>query len=135
MAKHKFLTEEWVAEVRRIREENPDAAPAPAHSVRMNQVITAVPFGDGDIESHLDTSGGELVLELGHLDEVDLTVTLDYDTAKAILVEGNPQAGMQALMAGKITVVGDVSKLMALSAGAPTPEATLVAQQIQAITE
>ena len=50
-------------------------------------------------------------------------MTVDYDTAKAILIEGNPQAGMQAFMAGKVKVEGDMAKLMALRPppSAPTP--------------
>ena len=71
----------------------------------------------------------------GHLDSPDLTVTLDYATAKAILVEGNPQAGMQAFMAGKIKVDGDMTKLMAMQAGPVDPAAAKVAAEIQAITE
>ena len=91
----------------------------------MNLVVTVVPFGDTDIEAHMDTSSGELILETGHLDGPDLKVTVDYDTAKAILIEGNPQAGMQAFMAGKVKVEGDMAKLMALTAG-PAPDASAV---------
>ena len=89
----------------------------------MNQIVTDVPFGDGTIEAHLDTSGGEMEMEMGHLENPDLTVTLDYATAKAILVDGNPQAGMQAFMAGKIKVQGDMTKMMAMQSGAPDPVA------------
>src|SRR3546814_10983472 len=87
----------------------------------MNQVVTDVPFGDGTINAHMDTSSGEMEMDLGHLDEADLTVTLDYAPAKAILVDGNPQAGMQAFMAGKIKVPGDMTKLMAMQQGTPDP--------------
>jgi putative sterol carrier protein len=83
----------------------------------------------------MDTSSGELVMEEGHLDEVDLTVTLDYDTAKAIFVEGNPQAGMQAFMAGKVKVQGDMTKLMAMQQSTPDPTAVEIQQRIQQITE
>jgi hypothetical protein len=86
------------------------------HAVRMNLVVTEVPFGDKDIDAHMDTSSGELVLDVGHLGTQDLKVTVDYDTAKAILIEGNPQAGMQAFMAGRIRVEGDMAKLLALQA-------------------
>ena len=65
----------------------------------------------------------------------DLTVTLDYETAKAILVEQNPQAGMQAFMAGKIKVQGDMTKLMAMQSGPPDPAAAEVAEKITEITE
>jgi putative sterol carrier protein len=135
MPKYMFLTEEWIAEAKAIRDASGAGDAAPAHAVRMNQVITEVPFGDGDIHAHVDTSDGELKMELGHLENPDLTVTLDYATAKAILVEGNPQAGMQAFMAGKVKVDGDISKLMAMQAGAADPKAAEVAAAIQAITE
>lgn len=135
--KYQFLTPEWIDEAKRVREEFDTDSTPPAHSVRMNQVITEVPFGDGDINAHMDTSSGEIKMDLGHIDEPDLTVTLDYATAKAILVDGNPQAGMQAFMAGKIKVQGDMTKLMAMSQPA-TPgddSAAKIAAAIQDITE
>ncbi len=132
---YKFLSEEWMEEARKIREEYAGKAAPPAHEVRMNQVITDVPFGEGSIDAHMDTSGGESKMELGHLENPDLTVTLDYDTAKAILVDGNPQAGMQAFMAGKIKVQGDMTKLMALQSAAPDPVQAEIAEKIKAITE
>jgi len=122
-------------EARKVREEYKDRTPPIAHQVRMNQVITEVPFGEGTLQSHMDTTSGELVMEEGHLDEVDLTVTLDYATAKAIFVEGNPQAGMQAFMAGKVKVQGDMSKLMAMQQTTPDPVAAEIQQRIQDITE
>ena len=135
MAKHPFLSSEWMDEARKVREEYKGRTAPIAHQVRMNQIITDVPFGDGTLNSHMDTSSGELVMEEGHLDEVDLTVTLDYDTAKAIFVEGNPQAGMQAFMAGKIKVQGDMAKLMAMQQSTPDPTAAEIQQRIKDITE
>ena len=135
MAKYQFLTPEWVAEAKKIRGEFEGQAPAPAHSVRMNQIITDVPFQDGEVKAYMDTSDGTMDMDLGELDEPDLTVTVDYETAKAIIVDGNPQAGMQAFMAGKIKVQGDMTKMMALQAGGQDPTAEQVAQRIQDITE
>lgn len=132
---HPFLSDEWIAEAKSIREEYKDKVQPPAHVMKMNQVITDVPFGDGTVNAHLDTSDGEMIMELGHLDEADLTVTLDYDTAKSIIVDGNPQAGMQAFMAGKIKVQGDMTKMMALQQGTPDPAQQEIAERIQAITE
>jgi putative sterol carrier protein len=132
---YKFLSDEWMEEAKKIREEFAGQGNPPAHTVRMNQVITDVPFGDGTVNLHMDTSGGDLQLDTGHLDNPDLTVTLDYDTAKAILVDQNPQAGMQAFMAGKIKVQGDMTKLMAMQSGAPDPTAQAVADRIKEITE
>ena len=135
MAKYPFLSEEWMEEAHKIREEFQGQVSPPAHVVRMNQVITDVPFGDGPINAYLDTSNGDLELDLGELENPDLTVTVDYETAKAIIVDGNPQAGMQAFMAGKIKVQGDMTKMMALQAGGQDPVAAQVAERIQAITE
>jgi putative sterol carrier protein len=131
---YKFLTEEWLEAAKKIREEAGSGEPIP-HKVRMNQIITDVPFGDGTVDAHMDTSSGELDMDLGHIENPDLTVTIDYDTAKAIFVEGNPQAGMQAFMAGKIKVQGDMTKLMAMQSGTPDPKALEVAAKIKEITE
>ena len=135
MPKYPFLSDEWLAEAKKLREEYRGKVSAPAHTVRMNQVVTEVPFGDGTINAHMDTSTGEMELDTGHLDNADVKVTLDYATAKAILVEGNPQAGMQAFMAGKIKVEGDMTKLMAMGQSAPDPAAMELANRIKEITE
>jgi putative sterol carrier protein len=135
VAKYKFLSDEWVTEAQKIREEYRGKGSPPAHSVKMNQIITDVPFGDGTINAHMDTSGGELEMGTGHIDDAELTVTLDYETAKAIIVDQNPQAGMQAFMAGKIKVQGDMTKLMAMQSQAPDASAQEAAARIKEITE
>ena len=134
MAKHAFLSDEWMEAARAIREEYADKVQAPAHAVRMNQVVTDVPFGDGTFEAHLDTSGGEAVMEAGHLENPDLTVTTDYATAKSIMVDGDAQAGMQAFMAGKVKVQGDMTKLMMSQQGGAGGNQAL-SDAIQSITE
>ena len=132
---YEFLTEEWMTEAKRLRDEAGSPASPPAHVIRMNQVITGAPFQDEDIHAFMDTSDGELKMELGELENPDLTVTVDYDTAKAIFVEQNPQAGMQAFMAGKIKVQGDMTKLMAMQSASPDPVAAEIAGKIKAITD
>ena len=131
--KYPFLSDEWIAAAKKIREEAGDAG-GPPHKMRMNQIITDVPFADGPIEAHMDTTDG-MELDLGHLENPDITVTLDWATAKAILVEGNAQAGMQAFMAGKIKVQGDMTKLMAMQSAAPTPEAAALQKALLGMTE
>jgi len=136
MSSYPFLSDEWLSEARRIRAEYEGKASPVPHVIRMNLVVTSVPFSEEDILAHMDTSSGELVLDIGHLEIHDLKVTVDYDTAKAILVEGNPQAGMQAFMAGKVRVEGDMAKLMALQAApAADPDAAEMAAKLRDITE
>ena len=101
----------------------------------MNLVVTEVPFGTGLIDAHLDTSSGQLDLDTGHLESPDLTVTVDYLTAKAILVDNNPQAAMQAFMAGKIRVEGDMAKLMALQVAPTDGSAQQLAGRLRDITD
>jgi hypothetical protein len=133
-----FLSDEWIAEARRIREELHDESQAVDNPVRINQVITEVPFGTGEIRSHIDTTSGVLEMELGHLEIADVSMTLDYQTAKAIFVDGTREAAMQAFMAGKVRVQGDLTKLIVAmqDQNAPlTPSAGELAQRIKAITE
>ena len=134
MAQYPFLSDEWMDEAKKIREAYRGKAAPAAHKVKMNQIITDVPFGEGTINAHMDSSSGEMEMDLGHLDDAEVTVTIDYPTAKAIFVDGNPQAGMQAFMAGKIKVQGDMTKLMAMGQAAPDPTAAEVAAKIKEIT-
>ena len=134
MASYPFLSDEWMSAAQAIREEYKGKTPPAAHTVRMNLRIGDVPFGDGTVEAHMDSSSGELEMDLGFLDGPDLTVGVDYGTAKAIFVDGNPQAGMQAFMAGKIKVEGDMTKLMAMQAAAPDPVTLEIASKIKEIT-
>src|SRR5215472_7541767 len=104
----------------------------------MNQVINEVPFGEGVIHAYVDTSSGILDIELGQLEAPDLTITLSYGTAKAILVDADAQAALNAFFSGKIKVDGDITKMMALQTsvggGGANPSAVEMFKRIQAIT-
>jgi hypothetical protein len=132
---HPFLSDEWMAAARDIRAKYEDRATEVTQVIRINQVITDVPFGAGTVHSYLDTSSGRMVMELGELDEPDATITTDYATAKALFVDQDPAAGMQAFMAGKVKVQGDMMKLMAMQTALPNDDtAQQVAAEIKAIT-
>ena len=91
--KFEFLTEGWIDAAKKIQDEAPKPESPPAHAVKMNLVITDAPFNDGaEINAHMDTTQGDTQMDLGHLDGSDLTVTVDYDTARAIFIDQNPQA-------------------------------------------
>ncbi len=131
-----FLSPEWMDAAKAIREKYADQAAAITISVKMNQVITDVPFGEGDVRLYLDTSSGSLEMETGELETPDLTLTTDYDTAKKIFVDQDQAAGMQAFMAGKIKVQGDMMKMMAMQTGMPQDEiAKTIASEVKAITD
>jgi putative sterol carrier protein len=135
---HEFLSPAWMEAAREIREKYADQATKVTTSIRMNQVITEVPEtvnGDQVIKTFMDTSSGAVVMDLGELEAADLTVTTDYATAYKLFVEQDQAAGMQAFMAGKIKVQGDMMKMMAMQTSMPQDEiAKTIAQEIKDIT-
>ena len=133
---HVFLSEDWMTAAHEIRDRYHDDLPEITVSVRINQVITEVPFGDGTISAYVDTSDGEFHLELGELDEPDAVLMTDYATAKAMMVDQDPTVAMQSFLAGKIKVQGDMMKLMAMQTAMPANEfSERVAAEIREITE
>jgi putative sterol carrier protein len=117
-----FLSPDWMNAARTLRETLPRPDTAPPVAVRMNLVVTDTPF-DADVQGHVDTTDGEVVIEDGHLDGPDLTVTVDYETARAIFIDQDAAAAMQAFMGGRIKVDGDLTKMLAMQASAAAPDA------------
>ncbi|MCX6506821.1 MAG: SCP2 sterol-binding domain-containing protein [Actinobacteria bacterium] len=117
-----FLSPDWMNAARTLRETLPRPDTAPPVAVRMNLVVTDTPF-DADVQGHVDTTDGEVIIEDGHLDGPDLTVTVDYETARAIFIDQDAAAAMQAFMGGRIKVDGDLTKMLAMQASAAAPDA------------
>jgi len=117
-----FLSPDWMNAARALRESMPLPDSAPPVAVRMNLVVTDTPF-TSDVEGHVDTTEGEVVIEDGHLEGPDLTVTVDYATARAIFIDQDAAAAMQAFMGGRIKVDGDLTKMLAMQASAAAPDA------------
>ena len=131
-----FLSSEWMDAARAIRAKYQDQAPKITAVIRINQVITDVPFGDGTVKSYMDTSTGQMEVELGELENPDATVTTDWATARAIFAMNDQAAAMQAFMGGKIKVVGDMMKMMALQTAMPQTDITVkIAEEIKGITK
>ena len=133
MTKHPFLSDPWFDEVRRLHDAAGGAAPEGAE-VRMNLMIQSTPFED-DLAMHLAVAGGRADWGKGHLADAEVTLTLAYDTARAIFVEGNPQAAIEAFMAGRIIVQGDITKLMVMQPTGPGSPAGDLTKMLQEITE
>jgi len=132
---HQFLSDEWMAAAKAIRAKYEGQTPAVTQAIRINQVITDAPFGEGTISAFIDTSSGEMVMDLGSLENPDATVTTDYATAKALFVDQNQAVAMQAFMSGKIKVQGDMGKMMALQTAVPASDVTQqIADEIKAVT-
>ena len=137
--RHAFLSDEWIEAVRALRAEYADRVPESPPPVRINVVITGCPHHDGDLLGHIDTTQGQVLIERGHLDRPELTITLDYETAYTLFVSRDPQASMRAFFSGKILVEGDVTKLLALQGpGQSTslpPDTIELYERLDALTE
>jgi hypothetical protein len=125
---HTFLSDDWLDAVEAMRDEAPEPAPA-MKDLKLNIVVAGGP--DGDREIHM--AAGQF--ERGLVDDAPTKLTVPYDVAKAMFIDGNQQAAMQAFMSGQIKVEGDMAKLMAMQAGgAPTAEQVAFQEKIKAIT-
>jgi hypothetical protein len=133
VSKHAFLSDEWFAVVEKLVEEHGADAPH-GQNVMVNLVVTETPFGD-ERHMHMGARDGRGHWGIGHLDDADVTLTTDYGTAKDVFVSGNPQAGMQAFMAGKVKVQGDMTKLMMANQGGGPGGNQALSEAIQGITE
>ena len=72
---HLFLSDEWITAARAIRERHEANIPAIPATIRINIVAVGVPFGEGTVRAHIDTTDGGLSMDLGPLDNPDVTVT------------------------------------------------------------
>jgi putative sterol carrier protein len=116
-----FLSDAWLEDVKKITEEAGGGGMMP-ESAEINMVVTGGPEGDKE----LHVKGGQF--NTGLID-APTKLTLPYDVAKDMFINGNQQAAMQAFMSGKIKVEGDMTKLMAMQGGAPADPAAAEALQ------
>lgn len=125
---HVFLSDDWFDAVEGLREEMPEPSAA-MKDMKLNVVVAGGP--DGDREIHM--AGGNF--ERGLTDDAPTKLTVPYDVAKSMFIDGNQQAGMQAFMSGQIKVEGDMTKLMAMQAGGPpTAEQQAFQEKIKDLT-
>jgi hypothetical protein len=134
VAKHQFLSDEWFALVEKLIEDHGAEASGQVDVV-LNVIVTDTPFGP-ERHLHISSRQGRGHVGIGHAPDADATVTTDYDTAKEIFTSGDPYAVMQAFLAGKVRIQGDLAKLMsAQAAGTPVAANVALLEAIQGITE
>ncbi len=132
---YQFLSSEWIAAVRVVRAKYAGETAPVSYKVRMNQVITDAPFGDGGVvKLFTDTTDGTVVMDFGQLDDAEVTVSTDYATARKLLVDLDLAAVMQAFLGGKVKITGDMMKLLQMQAVEPDDVTKLIATEIRRIT-
>lgn len=135
MTSYPFLSPEWVEAANNLRAEYDGQLPEPVVEARINVIVTDVPhLEDQQMLGHIDTAEGETTIAEGHLEDPELTVTVDYDTAKAAFVTRDQQRVMEAFFGGKILVEGDASKLLALQAEPPPDIAPLLNEMYERLS-
>jgi hypothetical protein len=126
---HAFLSAEWFDAVDSLRAEIGDPpVPAAMADLKLNINVTGGPDGDKE----LSLQAGQFVQ--GPAEGAATKLTVPFDVAKSMFIEGNQQAAMQAFMSGQIKVEGDMSKLMAMQGGAPSPEQQAFTERLKGIT-
>ena len=107
----KFLSEEWTQAVQDALNSNEQfKSAAGSQSAKVQQVVNGPA---GEVRYWFTLEGGQASLGMGDAsDQVDATITQDYDTAVALAK--NELSGTAAYMSGKLRVSGDLMKLMQL---------------------
>ena len=125
-----FLSDDWLAEAQKLAAELGNSDAGAASDLKINVTVTGGP--EGDRELHLN--GGQFAT--GHVEDSPTSLTVPYDVARKMFLEGDQQAAMQAFMGGQIKVTGDMSKLMQMQGGTPAdPKAAAdLAERLKAIT-
>jgi hypothetical protein len=126
---YEFLSDEWMDAVEKLAAEAPEPRPE-IKDLTVNLVVTECPFGTR--EAHI-TAGH---INRGLVEGAPTKFSAPYEVARALFVQGDPTAAMQAFMAGKIKVEGDMTKLMVMqTAGAsPTEEEKAFQKKLQELT-
>jgi hypothetical protein len=125
-----FLSSEWFEEAERLRAEISPPVPDSIANLVINLVVTAGP--SGDISARMEA--GRFVT--GRSEDAPTTLTVPYDVARQMFIEGDQAAAMQAFMSGQIKVEGDMAAVMGMqAAGPPSAEAQQLSEKIKEMTE
>ena len=125
--KQAFLSDGWFDAAAKVIAEHANDGP-PAPNLVMNLEVAD---GEKTTEFHMGSRDGATMFGKGHTDGADLTLSTDLETARAVFVDNNPAAGMQAFMSGKVRIQGDMTKLMMAQGQGGNPALN---EALQAIT-
>ncbi|HEY5170984.1 MAG TPA: SCP2 sterol-binding domain-containing protein [Acidimicrobiia bacterium] len=123
--KYQFLSDPWFDEAEKLIREHTTTAP-PANLLMNLEVAD----GDRTIQFFVGSKDGEALFGKGTADGADLTMSTDIETARQVFVANDQQAGMQAFMAGKVRVQGDMTKLMMQGGGGGNAALSAALQEI-----
>ncbi len=105
MTTYTFLSEEWLDAARSVKTRH-EGDPVDQEGLTVNSTITGVPFGDGTLELH-SSHGPVIGWTAGHVADAEVSIRLDYATARELVLDDSPNALERALGSGDIDISGD----------------------------
>lgn len=125
-----FLSKQWFGEVEKLTQDAGDLKLPPAvKNLNLNLKVSDTPDGE------MLASFYEGNIHQGLNDNATTTLSLDADTLRAVFFERDMNKAMEAFMAGKIKVEGDMGQLMAIQTANASPEQTKLFKDILAISD
>ncbi|WP_315041951.1 SCP2 sterol-binding domain-containing protein [Faucicola mancuniensis] len=125
----KFLSQDWFNQVNDLTAQAGDLNLPPAiKNLSINLNVT-------DNNETIGASFYDGVIHQGTKDGALTTLNLDTNTLKKVFLERDMNYAMEAFMAGKIRVDGDMGQLMSIQTASPSPEQKQLLKNILAITE
>jgi hypothetical protein len=125
----KFLSDEWFINVEKTVKELPGLDIAKA----MKDVIVNLTLktGSGEVLMRIDRG----IIIKGHSDAADVQMSMPEDYAYKLLVIGDWSVGMKGYVARKISVSGNMRKLIPLQVFKPTNSQVELREKIKSFTE
>ncbi|MGB2756545.1 MAG: hypothetical protein WBD02_02645 [Acidimicrobiia bacterium] len=130
-----FLSETWIIDAQTALHTHSSELPTDVNMIA-NVIVASPPdhVHDADIELHLGSADTKAIFQRGLHETANVTLRTDYATAHSIFLSGDPQAGLQALMAGKVKISGDLAALMAAASSGVGPGNPALASALREIT-
>ncbi|MFN8016263.1 MAG: SCP2 sterol-binding domain-containing protein [Acidimicrobiia bacterium] len=110
--KFEFLSPEWEQAAEELHDSN---KPETSNDIEfsMNVTITPTPFGEKLIS--IDVKNGQAAVEKEHIENADITVKTDYETAYKLFTQGDMNIVMSKMLEGKVVIGGNVAKLLSMA--------------------
>src|SRR5688572_24958794 len=122
--RYTFLSDEWFTKVDELIAAAGDLQIPEA--MRIAEVNVVVKSAEADTKLFLKDG----LFHRGHEPSFTTTLTLDQDLARKIFVDGDNAAGVQAFLEGRITVAGDLAKVVAMQTVEPSQRQKQLTRQI-----
>ena len=128
---HPFMSNSWFDAIVKVRDEIGEIPVDEAiKDIVVNLVVTDGP--DGDQEMHMKAGS----FDRGLAENAPTKLTIPYEIARSLFVERDQQVAVEAFMAGRITIEGDIGPLMQLRlAREDSPQSRKLKDRIKEITE